>query len=222
MFNKGMILGDQPEDINASELDGVMKIAGPIFEVLGAVTPIISGGKAKAEKVRQALKPYNELSDLVGVKIAQKITDTGQFLIPVIFGDDTRSKEINERFDLFMEFAPSVANLGIRINFQNAGLYLFPLIVFFDKQIYSKRAPKVLAHGWQQNFWKKTYLRACTINVAEKKLDWADMKGLSKSAGQAWEKLGVKGAFKKFQPEDLQLVIQLATKLMKQDFRPGR
>jgi len=220
MVNKGMILGHLPEDLNADETASVLKIAASLFSTLGSLTPfIITGGKAKAEKVKQALAPFNELSDLVGVNLPQKVTDTGPYMVMVIYGDELGSKDIVERFDLFIKFAPSVANLGLRLNFQNMGIFIFPLVIFFDAQKYAKRAPKILVRGWRQLFWKKITLRAGTVNVGEKKIEWAEMKGISKSAATAWQKLGVKGAFSKFEPDDLHLVTQLATQLMKEDLR---
>jgi len=213
MVNQGMILGTAPEDIDLYASVKFMKMAGKVFQVFGSSAPMFVSGGAKADKVKQVLDPFVSLSDLVGVKIPEGVVDSQQFIIPLMYADSLNPKDVDERFDLFVEFAPSVANLGMRLNFQNLGLYIFPLLIYFDSKKYTQRVQTILQNGWRRKLWKKIYLRAYAVDLSHEKIELAEMQGISKSAAKFLGNLGVESAWDKFHPRDLEMVLSLAEKL---------
>jgi hypothetical protein len=149
----------------------------------------------------------------VGVKIPEGVVDSQQFIIPLMYADSLTPKDVDERFDLFVEFAPSIANLGLRLNFQNLGLYIFPLLIYFDGKKYVQHSRIILQNGWRRKLWKKIYLRAHAVDLSHEKIELAEMQGISKSAAKLLNNLGVESAWDKFRPKDLELVLRLAEKL---------
>lgn len=213
MVNQDMILGTAPEEIDLFASVKLMKTVVKIFHKLGNITPVFISGGAKADKVKRVLDPFVKLSDLVGLKIPEGVVESQQLIIPVIYADSLTPKDVDERFDLFVELAPSVANLGMRFNFQNQGLYIFPLLIYFDSKKYAQHSQKILQSGWRRKLWKKIYLRAHAVDLSHKKVELAEMQGISKSAAKVFNNIGIKSAWEKFHPEDLDMVLLLAEKL---------
>jgi uncharacterized membrane protein YqaE (UPF0057 family) len=199
-------VGVYPRNIKMRKQVMALKIAAGITKAaLSASTGTfmwVSGG-ARADKVVKALTPIASLSDLIGLKI-QSLTQEPHMIL-VIYADSLSPEIILHRLEQFLTLAHAVAKLGLRVNFQTVGLYIYPLAIYFEEQNYVKSLPVLLPQGWQRSFWKKLNLRVGFVNVPQRTVVWAEPTGparIGKSLG---------GFKERFTEHDLSEVLRLGS-----------
>ena len=223
MQNKNYRIGVQPHSIDLR--DGISankqfariaeQVAINLFGGGDIFGPFVSGG-GKAQDVVQALTPYAPLVDLLGLRITNNGVTSNQDLILVICGDSAQPDLLIERFKRFLELGEPVANLGMRINFKRLPFWFFPLVFYFDNQVYERHASALLNNGWSRKAWKNLYLRTCLINIPCQTVLWSDVGGIINLADSFWSALG-SDFYKPFSSDDLQIVLKKSQELSWRD-----
>jgi len=201
-------VGVTPTDIDLKKDVSLARLGVKVLgSLLNSDAMTFVGGGASSEQVVKALAPFVPLTNLIGLKLSI----TQQALILVVFADRLDSDEVIQRFNQFLELANDVSALGMQVNFQSAGIYVFPLLVYFDSAAYSEKVPVITQSGFKYQVWRKNLFRAGFINVPQKSIVWAEMSGVVGKIAPFWTSIGLGGAYAPFTDEDLKTVFSLAT-----------
>jgi len=157
---------------------GVMKLG---LHALGVHLPAnqmfhkISGG-AKAEPLEKALEPFYLMSDLLGWSLTPIGKQNAVFLI--VFADTQTPELILTRCEEFMEAAPELAKLGVRVNRQHCGITIRVLLAYYDEGKYFNHCVALDSKGSQSKFFAKVYLQTGFVLIPKGYVKWSKPPGI--------------------------------------------
>jgi hypothetical protein len=187
-------IGARPGDI---DLDTQAEVAGVVAEVVGSMLGTdmrtsVAGG-AGADAATAALEPYIPLCDIIGLQLPGFALGKYQHLLLFVWADSLPPAVIAERFAQYIAHADPVAKLGVRVNYESAGLYIHPLLIYRDATSYAGAVATLLPKAWRSKTWDRVYLKAGFVSVPHQTILWptpTGIAGLASSLGMRAEPFG--------------------------------
>jgi len=199
-------VGIVPQDLNQEQdVKRGEKFVEIARELVSVGMPLQVSSGASSEQLFHALVPFLPLSQLVGLKVTLDVTT----LIVVVHADALTEAATRERLERLTQLAEPLAHVGLRLNGQGFGVYLRPLLVYFEPARYDERVSALLSSSMQSKYRQKVYLKTGFVNVAGAAVRWPEATGLARFGKALLQSFGAKGEV--FDTQDLQAVITLAS-----------
>jgi hypothetical protein len=144
-----------------------------------------SWGAADATEVRDALKPFHSLANIVA------LASDGTYAIPIIHADKLDSTTLLERLDQLLLAGRELEKLGDWLSiFSGGAVGIFPLFVYLHNNQYEQNKPILLEEGFKirnnnTSWWNPlegattTALRAGCISIPKRTIVWSNLTGIT-------------------------------------------